>query len=104
MENDLRIDADGFRQAIEPANGQYYTKEELQGYLQGGVLIFRLDNGDFLFANPDGETLRLPYNGEGTNILRDHGFKEYNARGTIVLADASRVDLSKLITNVEVAG
>lgn len=104
MENDLRIDADGTRQVVTPTNGEYYTKEELQGYLQGGVLIFRLDNGDFLFANPDGETLRLPYNGEGTNILIDHGFSEYNARGTIVLADASHVDLSKLITNVEVAG
>ena len=48
MEIDLRIDADGTRQVVTPTNGEYYTKEELQGY--------------------------------------------YNARGTIVLADASRGD------------
>lgn len=104
MLDDLLITDAGDRAVITPVNGEYYTKEELRSYVGGGVLIFHLDNGDYMFANPDGETLRLPYNGDGTNILIDHGFKEYNARGTIVLADASHVDLSKLITNVEVAG
>ena len=104
MLDDLLVDAEGNRTVITPANGEYYAKEELQSYVGGGVLIFHLDNGDYLFGNPDGETLALPFNGEGTHILIDHGFKEYNARGTIVLADASHVDLSKLITNVEVAG
>ena len=104
MLDDLLITDAGDRTVITPANGEYYAKEELQSYVGGGVLIFHLDNGDYLFGNPDGETLALPFNGEGTNILIDHGFKEYNARGTIVLADASHVDLSKLITNVEVAG
>ena len=103
MLDDLVIDAEGNRTVVSPANGEYYAKEELQGYVGGGFLIFHLDNGDYLFGNPDGEALRLPFNGDATNILIDHGFKEYNARGIVVLADASRVDITKLITDVAIA-
>lgn len=103
MERDLKIDADGGRMVIEPFNDEYYTKQELQAYVEGSIMIFRLDNGDYMFANPDGDSLRLPFNGDGTIILIEHGYPKYNARGTIVLADASRVDLTKLLDNVTVA-
>lgn len=102
MEVDLRIEADGTRCTIEPVNEEYYTKEELQAYVGGSIIIYRLDDG-YMFANPDGESLRLPYNGHGTNILIDHGYPHCNARGVIVLADTSHVDLTKLLNTVTVA-
>lgn len=102
MDVDLRIDANGMRQVIAPANDEYYTKPELQAYVGGSIVIYRLEDG-FMFANPDGEQLKLPYNGEGTNILIDHGYPSHNARGTVILADSLHVDLSKLLDSVTVA-
>ena len=67
---------DGTHNEVIPANGEYFTLEEMQGYV-GGYIEFALVRGDNdtlgMVVNEEGMLLGLPLN-EIASILSQQGF------------------------------
>ena len=72
---------------VSPANGDKFTLEELQGYVDGFIERIDLQNGKAMYINEDGKALRLPYNATATVILKNRGCMvgDYIAGSAIVL-------------------
>lgn len=72
---------------VNPANGDKFTLEELQGYVDGFIERIDLQNGKAMYINEDGKALRLPYNATATVILKNRGclIGDYIAGSAIVL-------------------
>lgn len=66
------IKTDGTRQPYEPANGEYFTYEEMQQAVGGMVEIVELDDRQTMLVNEEGKLLGLPYNEEADNIFHHH--------------------------------
>lgn len=56
------IKTDGTRLAINPANGEYFTLEEMQTAVGGYVEIIELDDKQSMILNEEGKMLDLEYN------------------------------------------
>ena len=63
------IKTDGTRTATTPANGEYFTLEEMQAAVGGMVEIVELDDKQSMILNEEGKLLDLPYNEEADNIF-----------------------------------
>lgn len=66
------IKTDGTRTAAAPANGEYFTLEEMQAAVGGMVEIVELDDKQSMILNEEGKLLDLPYNEEADNIFHQH--------------------------------
>lgn len=98
--NDLKIDADHTVSVIEPANGSYYERAELQSYCVGGVKLYPIAEG-WIVCNANGDELCLPYNGIVTCMLSDAKHNA-NARGTALCIQKAHIDLTNLFDTVEI--
>ena len=56
------IKTDGTRTATTPANGEYFTLEEMQTAVGGMVEIIELDDKQSMILNEEGKLLDLTYN------------------------------------------
>lgn len=83
----LLIKAGKQSKTVNPANGDKFTLEELQGYVDGFIERIDLQNGKAMYINEDGKALRLPYNATATVILKNRGclIGDYIAGSAIVL-------------------
>lgn len=83
----LLIKAGKQSKTVSPANGDKFTLEELQGYVDGFIERIDLQNGKAMYINEDGKALRLPYNATATVILKNRGclIGDYIAGSAIVL-------------------
>lgn len=83
----LLIKAGKPSKTVKPANGDKFTLEELQGYVDGFIERIDLQNGKAMYINEDGKALRLPYNATATVILKNRGCLtgDYIAGSAIVL-------------------
>lgn len=83
----LLIKAGKPSKTVSPANGDKFTLEELQGYVDGLIERIDLQNGKAMYINEDGKALRLPYNATATVILKQRGCMvgDYIAGSAIVL-------------------
>ena len=66
------IKTDGTRTATTPANGEYFTLEEMQAAVGGMVEIIELDDKQSMILNEEGKLLDLPYNEEADEIFHQH--------------------------------
>lgn len=66
------IKTDGIRHATAPANGEYFTLEDMQKAVGGMVEIVELDDRHTMLVNEEGKLLGLPYNEEADNIFHQH--------------------------------
>ena len=57
------IKTDGTRTATTPANGEYFTLEEMQAAVGGMVEIIELDDKQSMILNEEGKLLDLPQRG-----------------------------------------
>lgn len=83
----LLIKAGKPSKTVSPANGDKFTLDELQGYVDGFIERIDLQNGKAMYINEDGKALRLPYNATATVILKNRGclIGDYIAGSAIVL-------------------
>ena len=63
------IKTDGTRTATTPANGEYFTLEEMQAAVRGMVEIIELDEKQSMILNEEGKLLDLPYNEQQTRYF-----------------------------------
>lgn len=72
---------------VKPQNGEKFTLEELQGFVDGFIERMDLQNGKAMYFNEDGKALQLPYNGTATSILKQRGclVGDYIAGNAVVL-------------------
>lgn len=89
----LLIKAGEPHKTVNPANGEKFTLEELQGYVDGFIERIDLLNGKAMCINEDGKALRLPYNATATIILKQRGCMvgDYIA-GSAIILDYSEED------------
>ena len=66
------IKTDGTRTVTTPANGEYFTLEEMQAAVGGMVEIIELDDKQSMILNEEGKLLDLPYNEEADKIFHQH--------------------------------
>ena len=66
------IRTDGTRHAVAPANGEYFTLEEMQAAVGGLVQIVELDDKQSMILNEEGKLLDQPYNEEADEIFHQH--------------------------------
>src|SRR4051812_47856736 len=63
------IRADGSQEDRTPANGLYFTLEELQGFVGGLIEMIDLGEG-MMVLNEEGKLISLPFNPKATRIAR----------------------------------
>ena len=66
------IKTDGTHTATTPANGEYFTLEEMQRAVGGLVQIVELDDKQSMILNEEGKLLDQPYNEEADEIFHQH--------------------------------
>lgn len=98
--SDIKVTAEGNMSRVEPMNGEYYERAELQSHCGGGIKLYRT-NDKYIIWNANGEELALPYNGLATNWLYEAHYNWDNARGTALLVSADHIDPTKLLDTVE---
>jgi hypothetical protein len=69
-----RINADGTRTEIAPADGATFSLVELQTIVGGYIEAVRLRSGAWMFVNEDGKRLGLPTNVVATTIAHERGY------------------------------
>jgi len=85
-----RLYSSDFRiKEITPANGIYFTLEELQGYVNGRIEIIPLEADDLedrlLVVNEEGKLISLPFNLPATLIwIMYYGESDYVSGDAIV--------------------
>lgn len=99
--SDIKVTSDGNMSLVEPTNGEYYERAELQGHCGGGIKLF-FTNNKYIIWNANGEELGLLYNGIATNWLIQAKYQWDNVRGTALLVDAEHIDPTKLFDTVEI--
>ena len=57
---------------MRPANGAYFTLEEMQAIVGGYVEQVWLDGNTTMFLNEEGKLEGLPLNIEATKVFRSH--------------------------------
>jgi hypothetical protein len=68
-----RLNADGGRLEVAPANGTDFTLEELQAIVGGYIEAFYLRDSTIMMLNEDGKRLALPFNLIATRLAHQHG-------------------------------
>lgn len=67
------ITTEGGASVIAPANGKFFSLEELQKAIGGGYIeIVRLNKYASLVIDEDGKSKKMKYNGTATEIARDN--------------------------------
>lgn len=72
-----KVNEDGSEEAllITPANGESFTLEELQGFVEGNgsntIQYLPLPDGRVMFANDNGRLVGLPVNGLASKAWRE---------------------------------
>lgn len=85
------IKTDGTRTATAPANGEYFTLEEMQSAVGGLVEIIRLDDEQSMLINEEGKLLRLPYNAEADKIIHRHFNTIDNIVGDVMICNEKQI-------------
>lgn len=65
------LKADGSQKTIQPKNGNDFSLEELQGYVDGYIDIINLWNGEILVINDNGKGV-YPTNETATKLAKEH--------------------------------
>lgn len=60
------IRTNGSEEQVRPADGKYFTLEELQRYVGGFIEAVALPNGKTMIVNEEGKLDNLPYNQRAT--------------------------------------
>jgi hypothetical protein len=68
-----RINVNGARLEVAPANGAEFTLQELQAIVGGYIEAFYLRDGTIMMLNEDGKRLALMFNLIATMIAQRHG-------------------------------
>lgn len=66
------IKTDGTRHTTVPANGEYFTLEEMQAAVGELVEIIELDDKQSMILNEEGKMLDLEYNEVADDIFHRH--------------------------------
>jgi hypothetical protein len=66
------IKADGTRELVEPKNGEDFSREELQGFVDGYIEIVFCRDKKIMVLNEEGKLMSLPFNPEATKIFQDN--------------------------------
>jgi hypothetical protein len=64
------IKPDGKKVEVSPKNGEDFSLEELQGYVEGYIQIVNLSKSEVLVINEEGKLKNLPLNKEATFICK----------------------------------
>lgn len=75
MKKDVIIRVDGTREWVTPANGKFYSLQELQSFVCGYVELIHLENdaGHVLVVNEEGKLWNEPINKDATIIAQVNG-------------------------------
>ncbi len=80
---------DSTREEVRPANGQWFTLEELQGFVGGSIELFVISPTRAMYLNEDGAPggdLDLPINAWASNLTGQRIF------GDVVVGPRSMLD------------
>jgi hypothetical protein len=67
------IHANGGLEKRFPANGKYFTLEELQKIVGGNIEIVSLNDGNFMVLNEEGKLKNLPLNRKASDLFNTGG-------------------------------
>lgn len=54
--------------AVEPSNGEYFTLEEMQGFVGGYIEVAHHDGEVCFICNEEGKLMDLAFNQDATNL------------------------------------
>lgn len=81
--------ANGAHEEVQPANGSYFTLEELQTLIGGYVEFIHFDNDLVMVVDEDGALKHLPRNEKATWIAKANGkiemFTNYEVVGNALV-------------------
>ena len=86
MKSATLIKSNSESKQLIPANGKYFTLEEMQGFVDGLIEILYLKDGSLMIVNENGLNTNLPINDKATDIRNDnYGKSIYPIVGNVLV-------------------
>lgn len=84
--------ANGTSETVLPTNGNRFTLEALQGYVDGNIeLLYSADRGTIMVVNEEGLLKKLPPNEKATNWAMREGASYSVIVGNTVIMNANQI-------------
>lgn len=87
------IQADGTIKEVEPADGKFFSLDELQKAVGGYIESIHLECGCIMFVNEEGKLNDLPLNQNATDLfVLSRVYSDDVIVGNVIVAAASKVN------------